>query len=241
ESKKRVFLKDMSYHIIPPTHSLDAKPQSLQHLFAPTDISNPTLLPTSILHSFQFVFLIRKPSSSVPSLYRCFIPPLSGQTDERTLDATELGYRELRILFDYLHSPTSCLSKAGPVATPCERDRKNAPLLIDAEDFLSNPDAIIRSLCSRLAIPYSPSMLIWDTAEDHDFALSLFEKFAGYHEDALNSTGLKPKAPNRSTSKEEEDHEWESKYGSEAADIIRQAVGSCQEDYEYLRQFRLQP
>ncbi|KAL9593005.1 MAG: hypothetical protein Q9179_006174 [Wetmoreana sp. 5 TL-2023] len=232
---KRVFLKDMSYHIIPPTHSLNAKPQSLQHLFAPTDASNPTLLPTSILHSFQFVFLIRKPSSSVPSLYRCFIPPLSDQTDERTLDPTELGYRELRILFDYLHPPTSCLSEAGPVVTPEEGDRDNAPLLIDAEDYLENPDAIIRSLCSRLVIPYSPSMLTWDTAEDHAYALSLFEKFAGYHEDALNSTGLKPKPPGRAKSKKEEDQEWESKYGSEAAVIIRQAVDTCQEDYKYLR------
>lgn len=222
----------MSYHIIPPIHSPDAKPPSLHHLFTPDEAPNPTLFPTSILRSFQFVFLIRKPSSSMPSLYRCFIPPLSNQTDEHTLDSTELGYREMRILFDYLYP-------SGAVST--EDRPQNAPLLIDADDFLSNPDAIIRSLCSRLSIPYSPSMLTWDSSEDHAFARSLFDKYAGYHEDALNSTGLRPKPPAQGRSTEEEEEDWKSRYGSDAARTIREAVDLCQADYEYLRQFKIRP
>ncbi|KAL8706475.1 MAG: hypothetical protein Q9225_007947 [Loekoesia sp. 1 TL-2023] len=233
---KRVFLKDMSYHIIPPSHSPNARPPSLQQHFAPNEAPNPTLLPTSILRSFRFVFLIRKPSSAIPSLHRCFIPPLSSLTDEHTLDPTELGYRELRILFDYLYPPASRSSKV--VASDDE------PLLIDADDLLADPAAVIHSLCTRLSLPYFPSMLSWPSQDDHDYALSLFQKYAGYHQDALNSTGLRPKPVSqigqRPQSIEEENKDWELKYGNEAANMIREVVDMCQDDYEYLRQFRMQ-
>ncbi|KAL8955348.1 MAG: hypothetical protein Q9183_006689, partial [Haloplaca sp. 2 TL-2023] len=238
QGKKRIFSKDISYHIVPPIHSPDAQPASLREHFQPTDAPNPTVLPTSILDQFQFVFLIRKPSSSIPSLYRCFIPPLSDMTEDHELDPEELGYRELRILIDHLYPPNS-RSKAAPHAGETRGDP--GPLVIDADDFLVNPDAVVQLLCSRLSIPYSSSMLSWDKPEDHAFAQSLFAKFAGYHEDALNSTGMKPKSPAPEKSKQEYDEEWASKYGEEAAQMLRSAVDQCQEDYEYLRQFKVQP
>ena len=33
-------------------------------------------------------------------------------------------------------------------------------------------------------------MLEWDTTEDHAFAKEKFEKWKGFHEDAINSSGL---------------------------------------------------
>lgn len=227
-NKKRVFLKDMSYHIISPIHSLNARPESLQQLFlSDDDRLNPTILPTSILRDFTFVFLIRKPEAAIPSLHRCCIPPLSKQTDEYMLDPTELGYRELRILFDYL----------------CQAN-KEPPILIDAHDLLHDPHAIIESLCTHLSLPYSPEMLEWPDKDDHDFAESLFQKYAGYHEDALHSKGLGPKPRDElqaSKSKEEGNAEWEKKYGQEATEVIRGAVEMCREDYEYLRRHRMVP
>ena len=232
DTTKRTFVKDMSYHIIPPVHSPSTRPPSLQHHFGPNETPNPTLLPTSILRSFRFVFLIRKPSSAIPSLHRCFIPPLSSLTDEKTLDPTELGYRELRILYDYLYPPTPHSSQ------PTSED--DQPILIDAEDLLADPDTVINSLCSRLGIPYSHSMLEWPSQEDHDYAMSLFQKYAGYHQDALNSTALQSKPRSKVRSKDEENLEWERRYGDGAARMIRGVVDACQEDYEYLRQFRMQ-
>ncbi|KAL8979859.1 MAG: hypothetical protein Q9205_004904 [Flavoplaca limonia] len=142
------------------------------------------------------------------------------------LDPTELGYRELRILFDYLRD------KNGVV-----------PLVIDADDLLAGPEAILRPLCADLEIPYSSSMLEWPAPEDHAFALSLFEKFAGYHEDALNSKGFRPEGNGKKhakpQSKEELNDIWKSKYGSEGMRIIRSAVDACRDDYEYLESFRM--
>ncbi|KAL8887694.1 MAG: hypothetical protein Q9215_004766 [Flavoplaca cf. flavocitrina] len=223
DSTKRVFIKDMSYHIIPPTHSSEVRPPSLQASNSSNRISNPTLLPTEVIDSFKFVFLIRNPVAAIPSLYRCFIPPLSAQTGDNMLDPTELGYRELRIFFDYLRD------KNGEV-----------PMLIDAEDLLSNPEGVLRHLCTHLEFPYDASMLQWPSNEDRDFAFSLFEKFAGYHEDALNSKGLvaKPKAGVETPSKEK-DRELEAKFGKEGIAIIRDALDMCQKDYEGLEAFRV--
>lgn len=225
----------MSYHIIPPSHSPNAIAPSLHHCSGPKDLPNPTLLPTTILHNFQFVFLIRNPSASIPSLYRCFLPPLREKTEEHVLDSSELGYRETRTLFDYLY----------PFASRSDDNiLHKSPILIDADDLLSHPDSILRLVCSRLDIPYSPSMLSWSTPEDQAYAKSLFEKYAGYHEDALHSTGLRPKPVEpgeKARTRPEEDEEWTVRYGREAAGQIREAVYSCREDYEYLREFRIKP
>ncbi len=90
-------------------------------------------------------------------------------------------------------------------------------------------------------------MLSWSTPEDHAHAVSLFEKYAGYHEDALKSTGLRRKTADRegcgreTNTMDGEDEEWRERYGSEAASKIREAVNQCREDYEYLREFRMKP
>ncbi|KAL8787105.1 MAG: hypothetical protein Q9195_007933 [Heterodermia aff. obscurata] len=225
----------MSYHIITPSHSTNAVAPSLQYLFSPHEPRNPTLLPTNLVNAFSFVFLIRKPSASLPSLYRCFIPPLSEKTGERFLDSSELGYRETRILLDYLY----------PTAT--RTSSTSAPILVDADDLLAHPESIVRTVCQRLALPYTSSMLTWDTPEDYALAESAFKKYAGYHEDALKSTGLRPRTADHmargkeAKTRDEEDGEWRERYGNEAARTIRDAVDLCQADYEYLRQFRIMP
>lgn len=182
---KRVFVKDMAYTIVPPSHSPNATAPSLQYLSRPQDLPNPTLLPTTILDSFNFVFLIRKPSASFPSLYRCCIPPLSEKTEIYTIDPHEMGYREMRILLDYLYPTASRSVTTSKIPAP-----NAAPILIDADDLLAEPEPMIRSLCNKLNFPYTSSMLSWDTPEDHALAESAFRKYAGYHDDALKSTGL---------------------------------------------------
>lgn len=247
ESSKRVFLKDIAYHIIPPSHSPHATAPSLQHLFGSHELRNPTLLPASLLNAFDIIFLIRKPSASIPSLWRCFIPPLSEKTEDRTLDPAEVGYRETRLLFDYLYPPSARPSDSAFGADPKNKAWEARPLLIDADDLLSCPEDIVQSVCTRVNLPYSASMLSWPTKEDHAYAESLFKKYAGYHEDALNSTGLRLRTSNRNKQgesapkREDEDEEWTERYGEEAAEMIRSVVEQCQEDYEYLRQFRIKP
>ncbi|MCJ1439183.1 hypothetical protein MMC27_008574 [Xylographa pallens] len=219
--------------------------------------SNPTVIPEAILKRFHFTFLIRHPRSSIPSYYRCTIPPLDEATGFYNFMPSEAGYDELRRLFDYLRS----LGEIGPhVAGQIENKtgHKEAAepagkvqiCVIDADDLLDRPNEIIETFCESVGMKYDPAMLVWDSEEDLRHAKQDFAKWNGFHEDALASSSLKPRQhelransfggkKKKVKSKHEEDAEWHKTFGEEAAKIIRETVDANISDYEYLKQFAM--
>merc|ERR1712058_70219 len=107
-------------------------------------------------------------------------------------------------------------------------DLKNGEVsitVVDADDLLDNPEGIISSCCKEVGIDFPPHMLNWDTEDDHKRAKDAFEKWKGFHEDAINSTSLKPRdAAHKSKTVETEDAEWREKYGVKGAKVIRECV-----------------
>lgn len=106
---------------------------------------------------------------------------------------SEAGYDELRRVFDFLKSE----KQVGPVLAGSEEkpaEEEVSITVIDADDLLDNPEGIISAYCKEVGIEYSPKMLIWDTEEDHQRARDAFEKWRGFHDDAINSTSLKPRS-----------------------------------------------
>ncbi|WFD02117.1 hypothetical protein MOBT1_000796 [Malassezia obtusa] len=65
---------------------------------------NPTVLPTSLLQRFQHTFLIRTPEKSIPSYYKCTQEKAAGFD---YFDPSEAGYKELKLLYDWIADPTS--------------------------------------------------------------------------------------------------------------------------------------
>ncbi|MCJ1387378.1 hypothetical protein MMC18_000221 [Xylographa bjoerkii] len=208
---------------------------------------NPTVLPKAILKRFHFTFLIRHPRSSIPSYYRCTIPPLDEATGFYNFMPSEAGYDELRRFFDYLRS----LGEIGPQIagqTACTTDNEEAPepakkaqiCVIDADDLLDNPNEVIETFCESVGMKYDPAMLVWDSEEDLRHARQDFAKWKGFHEDALASSSLKPRQHKKKVkSKHEEDAEWREMFGEEAAKMIRETVDANIKDYEYLKQFAM--
>ncbi|KAH8658713.1 P-loop containing nucleoside triphosphate hydrolase protein [Tricladium varicosporioides] len=200
---------------------------------------NPTVVPAEILKQFHFTFLIRHPRHSIPSYYRCTIPPLNKVTGFYNFMPAEAGYDELRRVFDFLCSE----NQVGP-ALAGERgplpDGEVSITVIDADDLLDDPEGIISAYCREVGIEYDPQMLIWDTEEDHARAREAFEKWRGFHDDAINSTSLKPRAhKKKGKTVEIEDQEWVEKYGREAQKVIRECVNANISDYEYLKSFAI--
>ena len=155
---------------------------------------NPTVVPRDILEKFQFTFLIRHPRYAIPSYYRCCIPPLVERTGFSPFMPCEAGYVELRRLFDYLKDtglvgPAVCGQKDGDVAEEGEVEI----CVIDADDLLDDPEGIMRQYCASIGLDFSQSMLNWDSEDAHEFAKQQFEKWDGFHDDAINSTDLKPR------------------------------------------------
>lgn len=191
----------------------DATSHTTGRVNGPTDAAvveepeNPTVMPTDMLRGFHWTFLIRHPRRSIPSYYRCTIPPLDDVTGFHDFMPSEAGYAELRKLFDYLldqniigparagdrvpvdealnGSETSSLSSDAP--------RRAAITVIDADDLLQRPEAVLRTYCKEVGIDYTPQMLEWGDDDNQQYAAKAFEKWYGFHHDAIESTCLKPR------------------------------------------------
>lgn len=223
---------------------------------------NPTVVPLELLSKFHFTFLIRDPHYSIPSYFRCTIPPLDDVTGFHDFSPSEAGYDEVRRVFDYLRK----VGLVGPrVATTHAEDAANKETaarngishqgtgsgsshrgggveicVVDADDLLDNPYLMIEAYCKSVGIPFEPEMLRWDTEEDHANARAAFEKWKGFHEDAIASRELKPRAHAKLFKSEEEfDAEWREKFGEKGAKIIRETVNRNMADYHYMKQFAL--
>lgn len=159
----------MAYYLMLP----DDKPSQIApSLGGGEEAGNPTVLPVNILKRFHFTFLIRHPKRSIPSYYRCTIPPLSEITGFDYLMPNEAGYVELVRLLDFL-------IERGIV----DKDHITA---IDADDLLDKPEQVIREYCARIGIDFKPQMLKW-TEEDKEHAAEMFAKWNGFHDDVLKT------------------------------------------------------
>lgn len=139
------------------------------------EAGNPTVIPFDILKRFHFAFLIRHPRRSVPSYYRCTIPPLDKISGFPYFLPSEVGYEELRTFMDYV-------VEKGLVD-------KSQLTIVDADDLLDKPEAMIRKFCQRTGIEFDPGMLVWDDG-DQAHAEKLFAKWNGFHDDVLGTRQL---------------------------------------------------
>lgn len=98
--------------------------------------NNPTVIPRDTLGNFHFTFLIRHPRSSIPSFYRCCVPPLDKVTGFYNFMPSEAGYEELRQLFDYLRS-------IGQVGPGIARRDSNAGSAFDGSKSLDGAESRI--------------------------------------------------------------------------------------------------
>ena len=174
---KRAFFKDMALALVMPN---DKAPSLAPSFEKPpgSEPDNPTVLPFEVLKTYRWTFIIRHPRSSIPSLYRLSMPASGEATGWHYYLPQEAGYRELRVLFDYLLS--------HKLIEP------NHVCLIDADDLIAQPAKIIERYCKYIGIDYRPEMLRWNTEEDKAHADEVFAspKWIAFHRDALESTGF---------------------------------------------------
>lgn len=107
-------------------------------------------------------FIIRDPAEAIASHYA--INP------ELTLP--EIGYENLFEIFAAVQRATATV-----------------PVVIDAEDLVSNPTGTIRTYCARVGIPFLPEALTWESGERAEW-----ERTARWHSDVSVSTGVERKS-----------------------------------------------
>jgi Sulfotransferase domain len=225
---KRIFIKDIIHYLVPPNGKPATVAPSLQRIKrgvgtnghssakvngtkamngtskAPYPFStegepdNPTVVPADMLARFHFTFLIRDPHSSIPSYFRCTVPPLDEVTGFYEFYPSEAGYDEVRRVFDYLRK----IGHVGPRLNGKTVDSGHSQVngfnpdgvdvcVLDADDLLDDPAGLIEAYCKSVGITYEPEMLSWDSEEHQTYAKITFEKWKGFHEDAIHSKELK--------------------------------------------------
>ena len=113
--------------------------------------------------TFVHAFLIRDPAKVMLSMAR------SGEefTDK------EMGFADQQRLFDIL----------------ADRDGK-APLVIDSDDLLEDPHAMVNMYCNSMGFPFIPEALSWEPGARTE--VLWYDEKGVFHDTLKKSTGLKP-------------------------------------------------
>lgn len=105
---------------------------------------------------YQHVFLIRDPMSAFHSYRKaCIIRDKPG--NERTYDVVRDDiYLTAEEFFPSLHSLWKFIHK----------NVEPNPMVINADDLKTTPGAILKEFCNHTGLPYSDSLLRWDTSTE---------------------------------------------------------------------------
>ena len=143
---------------------------------------------------FENAFLIRDPRKALPSFFYKW-PDFTNE---------EAGYQPIWRLFELARKASG-----------------KTPVVIDADDLLSDPEKTVRAFCESIGLNFMPGSLNWDPGKRPEWKM-----WEGWHDDAENSRGFEKK-PGRA-------------YPALSDDArLQKAYEFCLPYYQKLRQHRL--
>ncbi|XP_038061989.1 branched-chain-amino-acid aminotransferase-like protein 2 [Patiria miniata] len=102
---------------------------------------------------YKFIFLIRHPKKVIPSWKKLISDYSRKKVEDFVLDELEppimppeIGYGELLELFEYIK----------------QQGLDAEPIVIDADDLLADPHAIMSACCKKTGVPYNDNLLTWE-------------------------------------------------------------------------------
>lgn len=129
-------------------------------------------IPDLVTRNINHTFIIRNPTKTIPSLYKAtFNSKGSNQKYDSNLefDINESGFIELLEVFNYV-----------------KNELKQTPIVIDSDDLLEKPVEYMKKYCKLVNLPWNENMITWEPG----IVPSGWEEWDGWHNDAINSSGL---------------------------------------------------
>ena len=123
------------------------------------------------LGSFQHSFLIRDPAKVMTSLQRSYEKSDDGDV---AFTDREVGFAEQRTLFERLI-----------------RETGETPVVIDSDDVLADPPAMVEAWCDAIGIPFVEDALTWEPGSRSE-VLWFDGNDDVWHASLRDSDGLKP-------------------------------------------------
>jgi hypothetical protein len=212
---------------------------------APTfSAHNDTILPDQYLRTWKLAFIIRHPALAWPSMYRAMQKiSQAGYIDEdgiKGMGMANMSMSWTRRLFDWAME---------------QPDVPSQPLVIDANDVIHNPAAVVR-FCELAGLDTGSMQFEWgknevvekksenwsvDGANAGDAAeIERQRSAAAIMLSTLEgSTGIvKDKAP-AGVDVDVEVGKWKVEFGDEVAAMLEKATRDAMDDYEYLKERRV--
>jgi hypothetical protein len=206
---------------------------------------NDTILPDQYLRTWKLAFIIRHPALAWPSLYRAMLKiSQAGYMDEdgiKGMSLSNMSFKWTRRLFDWAME---------------QPDVPTQPLVIDANDVVHNPAAVVR-FCELAGLDTASMQFEWGgngavekksdlwTVDRNGTAGDAAELERQKNAAAImlstieGSTGiLKDKAPS-DVDVDAEIGKWKVEFGEEAAALLEKATRDAMDDYEYLKERRI--
>jgi hypothetical protein len=206
---------------------------------------NDTILPDQYLRTWKLAFIIRHPALAWPSLYRAMLKiSQAGYMDEdgiKGMSLSNMSFKWTRRLFDWAME---------------QPDVPTQPLVIDANDVVHNPAAVVR-FCELAGLDTASMQFEWGgngavekksdlwTVDRNGTAGDATELERQKNAAAImlstieGSTGiLKDKAPS-DVDVDAEIGKWKVEFGEEAAALLEKATRDAMDDYEYLKERRI--
>lgn len=203
--------------------------------------NNSTVVPDEYLRTWQWAFIIRHPALAWPSLYRAMQKMCKAgfieDDDAKGVSLTNMSMKWTRKLVDW------CLEQPDAPVTP---------LIIDANDVIHNPAAVIK-FCERAGLDTGSMQFEWKGNEkksdtwtpdragvDNPAELARQKNAASIMLSTLEgSTGIdKGKAP-VDIDIDAEAAKWKVEFGDEVAGLLEKATRDAMPDYEYLKAKRV--
>ncbi|KAJ5502992.1 hypothetical protein N7463_005866 [Penicillium fimorum] len=203
--------------------------------------NNKTVMSDEYLRTWQIVFIIRHPALAWASMYRAMIKLSKvGFIDDdgiRGTTVTNMTMQWTRKLFDW------CLEQP---------DKPVTPLVIDANDIIHNPRAVV-NFCEKAGLDTASMQFEWNGNEKKSENWAPESANMGNPEEVEihkvaasimlstleESTGVvKGKAP-VSVDIDAEVTKWRIEFGDEVAEMLEKATRDSMPDYEYLKANRV--
>lgn len=185
------------------------------YLCGPSGKVDPALLKEALDVIDIHTFLIRNPNKQVQSLHKMSTVKEDEVGWSKFIPA-EVGYEELGLVYNTLKA-----------------DQKGT-VVVDADDILKSPRAVLLEYCSRAGIPFKEEMLSWEANEER--IIKKFAEWGGWHDSAISSTGWERK---HTTAKElpsqgaaNQIQEKKSSEDKEVDDLIARCAAAAMAFYE---------
>ncbi|GAB1206493.1 hypothetical protein APSETT445_005182 [Aspergillus pseudonomiae] len=194
---------------------------------------NQTLLPDAFLGTLRPTFLIRHPALAFPSYYRA-----ARKADGDLYLRSEQGRRVCRNIMTLRWSRelyNFYVQHFHGTETPSSAQEEIAwPLVLDADDIMTNPAVVIR-FCETLGLDPAQLRFQWDKDEQQRRP-----GIMAFRSTIDGSTGIDvSKASGETIDLDESARQWREEFGEDAGQMIEMYVREAMADYEFLKERRL--